>query len=758
MTAARGNRHGSGLSVEEREQRRRDDHPAWVAYSRWIQRLAPLIVVLWIGGAVASLVLLPRLTTSGSRAGFSGAVSSSAPPIATQVSAIKRFGYPLIAQNVVVQYRPGGLSPAAQAKTVATAVKLDMNSLHDGKVTGSTFAVPVTSDLDLFPSAHEANTTALTYLFYRPSVGLGNTYKLSKQYASRLSGPGESVVGVTGAYQAEVQQGKEISGALDMVEYASIGILLAVVGFTFRSVVAPALTLFTAVMTYELSERLLSWATIHLGIQVPNELDPIIVVLLLGIVTDYSVFYLSAVRRQMKGTDDTKLAVRRSIVEVTPLVMAASVTVAAGVTLITAARLPLFSELGPGLAISVGVAVLAVTTFTPAALCLLRSVALWPAAERAESDPRRRRRVQQMVAGRKTAAVLSIVGVGVLVYLATFVGGTRLGINLVQDLPASSGVVKASNAASRGFAPGIVEPTEVVVTSAHRTADQASFSALQARMARFPGVDGVIGPGDIPPGIPVRNVFISGDHRAARYLVILADPPLQSAGINDLNHLRAAMPTLTAAAGLQSFNASFAGDTAVSHNITAPAGKDLLWVGLFVAGADLIMTIVLLRSVLGPVILTLASMLVVASAVGITTLVFPGTRGTLGFTFYVPFACEVLLLSFGADYNLFVSGEIWETSRWRRFRRAVPEGSTSAAQAINTAGITLALSFSALALVPLHSFRQIAFCMAVGLLIDTFVVRFLIVPALFSLFGPVVQWPTLRGAELGRHKEDSQAA
>lgn len=716
----------------------------WGFYGRAVGWLAPLLVALWIGGTIASVVLIPPLSPTGSREEFAGAVSAGAQAIQAQKQALQKFGYPLIAQNVVVQYRSGGLPLSAQAKTVTTAVRLDRGQLPGLK--GIAAAVPVTNTLKLAPASSEAGTTALTYLFFEPSYKPQTTTRLSEEYARRyLSAPGDGFVGVTGAYPAEAAQGDKISGSLHIVEYASIVILLIVVGLTFRSVVAPLLTLFTAGMTYILSERILSWATTGIGISVPNELDPVIVVLLFGIVTDYAVFYHSALRRRLAGASSSgKDAVRDTIVEVTPLVLVASFTVALGVALITAARLPLFSSLGPGLAISVAVVVAAATTFLPAALSLLRTVSLWPSAHRPSRGVKGRKRIQYALTKKWVSVPVIAICVAGLVYLGINVEGIKLGTNLVTDLPASSSVVKASDAAARGFAPGVVAPTQVLVQSDGSSASVASFSTLQTELAAIPGVRGVIGPADIPSFLDVKNVFVSNHHDAARYLVVFGAQPLSAAGVEDLRRVQDEVPALMQRLGLTRFSASYAGDTAITQDVVGPARNDILYVGLYVAAADLIMAILLLRSLLGPVVLTLASILVVAASIALTSFVFPATSTSRGFTFYVPFACAVLLLSFGADYNLFVSGEIWENARVRRFRVAVPEGAARAGSAINTAGITLALTFSALALVPLVPFRQIAFCMGVGLLLDTFVVRFLVVPAVLSLLGRVALWPDLR--------------
>jgi RND superfamily putative drug exporter len=139
---------------------------------------------------------------------------------------------------------------------------------------------------------------------------------------------------------------------------------------------------------------------------------------------------------------------------------------------------------------------------------------------------------------------------------------------------------------------------------------------------------------------------------------------------------------------------------------------------------------------------------------GITTWVFQTGLGYHQIDYYVPFAVAVLLISLGSDYNVFVVGRIWQEARVRPLREAITVAAPAAARAIRTAGITLAASFGVIAVIPVRSFREVAFAMVVGLLLETFVVRSLLVPALIALFGYTSGWP---GKRLG-HPDQSQPA
>jgi putative drug exporter of the RND superfamily len=142
-----------------------------------------------------------------------------------------------------------------------------------------------------------------------------------------------------------------------------------------------------------------------------------------------------------------------------------------------------------------------------------------------------------------------------------------------------------------------------------------------------------------------------------------------------------------------------------------------------------------LRSLLAHLYLLAASALALFSALGLTVRIFQGIFGYDGLVYYVPVAVALLLVSPGSDYNVFVVGRIWEEARRRPLPVAVAAAVPQASGAIGAAGLALAASIALLALVPLDQFREITAAMALGILIDTFVVRSLLVPVLVTLFG-----------------------
>jgi putative drug exporter of the RND superfamily len=269
---------------------------------------------------------------------------------------------------------------------------------------------------------------------------------------------------------------------------------------------------------------------------------------------------------------------------------------------------------------------------------------------------------------------------------------------------------------------------------------------LERLLDEQPAVAGVLGPADQP--LPHElGLFTAPGGDAVRYLLVLDSDPLGAEAIDGLRRIRDQMPELLATAGLGGAEVSFAGDTALGLSLVDTAAADLVRVAIAVVLVDLLLLVWFLRALVAPVYLLASSVLAVGASLGLTTWFFQDVLGRDGLIFYVPFAAAVLLVSLGSDYNIFSVGYIWEEARRRPLSEAVAVAVPRSTRAINAAGITLAASFALVALVPVAPFEELAFAVAVGVLIDAFVVRSLLVPALVTLAGLASGWP---GRQLSR--------
>lgn len=694
---------------------------------------------------VAALQFLPGLAAVGG--GLAGLLGSQSDAVAAQVAAIERFGLPLLSPTAVVQRDPDGLDPylvADSALAAAEVVQATATGVErpDDRLR---LAFPVVNTPLLFPNAAERDTTVVTYLFIDPAVGIGGQGELTRAYAADLETPEGGLRGSTGTFLAQAAQNEVIAESLPVVEAATLAAIALIVGLHFRSAVAPLVTLATAGVGYVLADRMIGLFGQQTALAVPSQLQPIVVALLLGITTDYTIFFMSGVRAQLGDGVRGRAAVRAGVRVYLPIVVVAGITVAAGVSALLAAESPLFRAFGPGLAITVLVGLVVSVTMVPALLAVLGRAAFWPAAPAPTtvgppSAPAAPGRYLRAVGHRWVAAGVTV-GIGALLVLATLpVAGIASGVAPVDALPAEHPVRVSAEAAAAGFAPGILGPIEVIVSAPDLATEEAALRRLDTALEGRPGVAGVLGPTDQPPSLDL-GLFVAPDGGAVRFLVIQDSDPLGAAGIETLARLRDDMPGLLADAGLAGAEVAYAGDSAVGLPQVETAVSDLGRVALAVLLVDLVLLVVFLRALVAPLYLLASSVLAVGASLGLTVWVFQGALDRSGLIFYVPFAAAVLLVSLGSDYNVLSVGDIWEEARRRPLRAALAVSVPRSTRAITAAGLALAVSFGFIALIPIATFRQMAFALTVGVLIDAFLVRSLLVPALISLFGRAGGWP-----------------
>jgi RND superfamily putative drug exporter len=283
----------------------------------------------------------------------------------------------------------------------------------------------------------------------------------------------------------------------------------------------------------------------------------------------------------------------------------------------------------------------------------------------------------------------------------------------------------------------------VVLTGSGVGRDRDALARLQQLIARQPDVAQVLGPRQQLLGGRV-GFATARRGNAARYVVFLDSDPLGPRAISAVRGLRGRLPGLLTRAGLTGATPRVGGDTAISADIVGGTVTSLERVIPTVLTGIFVVIAIFLQALVAPIYLVLTSLLAVIATLGLTVYVMQMLLGYGQITYYVLFTVAVLLISLGSDYNVFVVGRIWQEGRRRPLRDAVEVAGTRAARPITTAGLVLASSFALLAIVPVNAFREIAFAMAVGLLIDAFVVRSILVPALMTLVGPRSAWPGRR--------------
>lgn len=746
----------------------------WHGYARVVVAARWLIVAAWAAGVVAILVVLPP--ASSPPADLEGFVSANSAAAAAEKESLSQFDVPLLARAIIVQRNANGLSVQAQADAVARAVALDTRRTQSPLLG----ALPLPNTGKLAPGAKEDGTTVLTYVFPRPGSLVAQVEAVRAFASQKLQKPEDGYVGITGSIPARVAQSDIILRALPLAETATVAVILLIVALSLRSAVAPVVTLATGGVAVVFTLGVLGRLAAAVHVTVPGDLQPLIVALLLGVTTDYCVFFVSGLRNRLREGLEPRAAVVESTAGVAPIVAVAGLTVAAGTAALLAARSPLFRGFGPGLGLTVLVGLLVAATLGPALLAILGPRVFWPAhvgreVVRDEELPvhlrERTSRFAAAVSRRPVAALLVVISVAALGAAAWPATSMRLSVGFISSVPGSDPVARATQAATAGFAEGVLGPTQVVLNAPGIGNEVDKVARVEDAVRKEPGVAAVVGAGDLAAGMPVAAVqaaaerlgvqlpaaftqparvddrlglSVSPTGNAARFLVVFDTAPLDARAIGHLEQLQRRLPALLTAAGLPGTRPAVSGDTALAAEVVARTTGDLLRIAIAALAVNFLLLAVFLRALVAPLLLLSCSVLALLSALGLTSLVFQDGVHHDGVTFYVPFAAAVLLVALGSDYNIFAVGHVWTRARSMpladAIRRSVPEST----RAITSAGLVLAASFGLLALVPLAPFRELAFAMAAGILLDVFVVRSILVPSLLTLVGPASGWPWAR--------------
>jgi RND superfamily putative drug exporter len=719
----------------------RDSHPStgvpgalWRRLGRAIVWLRYLILPAWIAGLVLATTHLPSAFESESELGSLLPRSSQA--LKVERKAADTFGLPILSRTMVVAREPQGFSPSQAAAAGRYVAAADRPQAKAGLR-----AVPLIDAPGLL-GARRGGTTLVVYLYLDPALSESEQQDAAEQFASGLKREsGISSAEVTGALPATRAETNIVNSHIIWVELATVLLVVGILAFYFRSVGVPLLGLASVAIAYLCADHVLGWVAERFGISIPREAEPVIVALIFGTLTDYLVFFVSGYRQRLRDGLPSRQAVSETAAELLPVILTAALMIAGATLTLLLSGVHFLSAFGPAMAVAVVVAAAVSLTLVPAALGIFGRALLWPRAPIESDGP------AQVEARPEAGARGHLIGFAVrfpllvcvvcLIAFGAAATGLRelaLGNPIIRGLPESSSAHRGYEDASTGLGPGVLGPTMLVIEGEGVADRSAGLESLRTAIAEQDGVAGVLAPSDAPLG-QRPGVLLAPGGDAARYVVVLDGDPDGAAALRSLDRLEEKLPALLARAGLGDAKAAVTGDTSIASELADDTWTALERVAPAALAVLLLLLWILLRSRSAPLYLVGVSVLVVAASLGLTVYVFQDLLGYGEIAFFVPVASAILLLALGADYNVFLVSRIWNESEQEELRPAIRAAGSRAGAAITVAGLMLALSFAAVALIPIQSFRELAFALSVGLLLDTLIARTLLIPALVRLFG-----------------------
>ncbi|QES40460.1 hypothetical protein DEJ49_05185 [Streptomyces venezuelae] len=694
--------------AEERRRERRG--VAWLVCGR---RTKWLVVLFWLVVIIVAAPLAQKLTDAQENDAESWLPGSAE---STQVLDISAEFRPEVIPAIIVYAREGGLTAADRvqiAQDVRQAKELRAHGIRGAETRGPLYdekagaeaaqvAVPITMDAEGWERIGPAVDSI------RERVGDGGD-----GLAVHITGPGG-----TGADSAEAFEGIDSTLLL-----AAAGIVIVILLFTYRSptlLLAPLLSVVTALFT---AQALIYLLAEHADLTVNGQSAGILTVLVFGAGTDYALLLVARYREELRRHEDRHEAMALALHRAGPAVLASGATVVLSMLVLLAAEMNSTSGLGPVAAIGVTVGLLAMLSLFPALLVIFGRWFFWPLIPHVGSpEPTERglwartgRRIDRrprLIWG-VTAATLALLSLGLLQLRADGLSNA----DAFTDKPDS---ITGQEVLARHFPAGSGDPLVIV-------AGQAQEDAV-ARVVR--DTRGVV-PASVarPPGTKAAY-----DGKVL-FEATLTDSSDSAAAKRTVERVRDAVHAVPEA------DARVGGGTAALVDMEHATAHDNKLIIPLVLAVVLLILAVLLRAVVAPLLLIATVVLSFATALGLSALAFRHLFDYAGEPTDFPLFVFVFLVALGIDYNIFLSTRVREEAGRQGTRAGVLTGLAATGAVITSAGLVLAGTFAALGTLPMVAFAEIGFAVALGVLLDTFVVRSVLVTALFLDVGPKVWWP-----------------
>jgi putative drug exporter of the RND superfamily len=755
------------------------------AIGRFSVKFRWVVVVLWIVAAGVIPKAFPSLAsvTQGNNSAF---LPASAPSQQAANLAAPFGGTNLIPVPVVAAVSTGTLTPADQAWLTTLATDL-------GKVP------TVVKVNDLGVSATRAGVSGQAAQLQVLSNVSQNNQGAQTDLINNLRGaikdtppPPGMQAHLAGQLAIQVDQQKQSGNTGNQVEIVAFLFILVLLFLIFRSVLAPFITVIPAVLTVSIAGPIVAELANH-GLKVSSLAQLLLTVLVLGAGTDYGLFLVFRVRENLHSGQSNHDAVINALTKVGESITFSALTVIAALLSLLAASFEIYSDLGIPLAIGIGVMLVAGLTLLPALLAIFGRAAFWPSKPKpGASSTGIWGKIATRVMKKPAAALLiGVIAFGALSVAVT--GYQSAGFGGTISAPAGTDSAAGQDLLAKYFPASSANPTNLVYKlSTPVWDDPAVIAAATTQLEHSPLFTGVTGPlnpvggagftpaeytalhgalgsGPLPATVPPIPAAFAGkvtaaewagayqEYRATSQYVdpagttiqfqtgLTAGDPSSTAALNAVPALRAEAATVGTT--LHATDSGVGGEAPAFYDVSQISNSDLAHVipiAIVVIG---VLLALVMRSLVAPLYLIASVAISYFAALGFAVIVFIELGNSGGITFILPFLLFIFLLALGEDYNILVMTRIREEAHHMPLREAVGKAIGVTGTTVTSAGLVLAGTFAVFAVVGGSGsggsqIRDVGIGLAVGVIMDTFVVRTVLVPCTVVLLGKWNWWPS----------------
>ena len=556
---------------------------------------------------------------------------------------------------------------------------------------------------------------------------LSDTVKALRD-AARTGLPDGVVANVTGGPAFGADIANSFAGANVNLLAVTGGVVALLLIITYRSPVLWLVPLLVIAFADRIAAVVGAAVAEAAGLGGDGSTSGITSVLVFGAGTNYALLLISRYREELRRTSNHREALHTAVRWAGPAIVASNATVVLALLTLLLAQSPTTRSPGVQAAAGLAVAALFVLLVLPPLLALFGPKLFWPFIPRAGGEELTTtgawHRVAEWVSGH--AGRVATVSILTLAVLATGLIGTPIGLSLIDQFRVKADSVTGFQTLADHFPSGQTDPTRVIART-------ENTDAVTAAIQSTPGVASVQ-----PAGV--------SDTGLTQWQVVLNAAPASSDAFTTVGALRDSVRKADPQALVGGTDAA-----ALDTKRTAVRDQKVIIPAILIV--VLAVLYLLLRAALAPLVLVATTALSTLAALGLGSWVSIHLLGFPALDNTTPLFAFLFPVALGVDYTIFlVSRAKEETPLWGT-RGGIVRAVSATGAVITSAGIVLAAVFAVLGVLPLIALTQLGIIVGLGILLDTFVVRTVVIPALFTLIGPQIWWPAFRPDDIERTDE-----
>lgn len=533
--------------------------------------------------------------------------------------------------------------------------------------------------------------------------------------------------------------------------FSTIVLVLILLIVIYRSPLLAIIPLLAVAFVYQVVDRVLGMLAASGAFTIEAQSLSIVMILLFGATIDYSLFVFSRFREELRKVDNKYQAMGEALKEVAEPIFFSGGTVFAAMLVLLLANYGPYQNFAPVFAITIAVVLVAGLTIIPALFTIVGRRSFWPFIPKVGEKTLEKNRFWGAIGSLVTKKPLLAGGL-VLIFLlinASNLMNAQYSFNIIQSFPEDMNSRIGFEQLEESFPAGELAPVKVLLENKEGfTFTEKELNDLERLNEILLEIDGISSTtlpskDNIKAGEGLGNRVLDETKQALKFEIVLVTNPYDQTSLDTLDYLNEIKEDILVKSGLvaEDYTIYFGGETANSADIRATNERDTFIVVIVVTLVIFAMLIFHTRSLVAPIYMMATILLSYASALGLSWFMFDNVFGFEGMSYRIPLYAFVFLVALGVDYNIMLISRIREENRHFMIRESVLRGVTLTGGVISSAGLILAATFGVLMTQPILELFMFGFIVSIGILMDAFIVRGVLVPAVVTLLNQWNWWP-----------------